>query len=138
MKYAIAEIGPTGTIHITAERYDTKEQILANWKALGMGIKPMHTAQPNNLPKNTLYDSRFLVGTSWSESNEYLIVTFTSISFERTGLVAMKAIDAFWSVVAKEFPEFTTGDLPFNINFDFDEIALDAVKSWIKYQENQK
>lgn len=42
-----------------------------------------------------------------------------------------RANEAFWEVIAKEFPEATTGDFPPDATFDWDLATEKAVRLWI-------
>ncbi len=42
-----------------------------------------------------------------------------------------EALDAFWSVIAKQVPQATTGDLSPGTDFALQVAAENAVKEWI-------
>jgi hypothetical protein len=44
-----------------------------------------------------------------------------------------KAQFEFWAVIAKEFPEVTTGDYPPDATMQFDGECLQAVTKWIEF-----
>lgn len=49
--------------------------------------------------------------------------------------VIEKAQDAFWKVVAENYPEVKTGDLPPEAVLDFEEASLNAVKAWLRWNK---
>ncbi len=46
--------------------------------------------------------------------------------------VAEKAQQAFWAEVAKNFPEISTGDMPIQAVFQFNQQCEEAVAIWVK------
>lgn len=49
--------------------------------------------------------------------------------------VAGQAQEAFWAVVAQQFPHIKTGDFPPDAQFEFDQACRQAVKSWVRTNE---
>jgi len=49
--------------------------------------------------------------------------------------VTEKAQDAFWKVVAENYPEVKTGDLPPEAVLDFEEASQNAVKAWLRWNK---
>lgn len=45
--------------------------------------------------------------------------------------LANEALDAFWSVVARSFPEATTGDLSIERDIALSMTATEAIAEWI-------
>ena len=56
---------------------------------------------------------------------------------ERIDVVVEKAQDAFWAVVAEEFPECTFGDFGPSESFRWDDAATNAVKAWVRNNHPQ-
>ena len=48
-----------------------------------------------------------------------------------TPQIANEALDAFWKVIVKHFPQATTGDLSPWATFHLDQAAEAAIKEWI-------
>lgn len=42
------------------------------------------------------------------------------------------ALQAFWDVIAVQFPDIPTGDLPPDLDFEFTICARKAVSEWIR------
>lgn len=45
--------------------------------------------------------------------------------------LANEALDAFWSVVARSFPEATTGDLSIERDIALSMAATEAIEEWV-------
>ena len=54
---------------------------------------------------------------------------------ERISDVVEKAQEAFWSVVAGEFPEITTGYFSPDASFDFSDACELAIERWVRQNE---
>lgn len=52
---------------------------------------------------------------------------------QRITAAAEKAQQAFWSVIAAEFPEATTGDLSPEVSSRLDAAIANAVESWVMW-----